>query len=807
MPAELGEAFERDPRQAARFDFQRADSRVLITLREDFLPHLEGLRSTIPSLMQNRMRLTRMNGEQALEAVRGPGGDLISRQVAIAIVRFVSGGKSDDLSKLEVAPPLLSLVCRELNERRRVLGQTQITAALLEGTRSEILRNFYERCMEGQPASVRAFVEDELMSESGYRESVTLERAKQTLLRRGAPPDALENLVKSRLLRIDERLDVPRVELTHDVLADVVLPSRQTRRAREEKEALEQQRRRAEAEAKDAQRRVEEEQRKVRQFRTLALATGAALAIACILLIVAGVLWKLKAESAALAETAKAQAADERQQLYDPTIALSYQSWNNGDIGRAREQLEESGLAINGGPSHSTPWDWNYVNGLLRMTEFSSVASAEQKAVIRSIVFIPSSKGKQVAVGMDDGTIKLFDLGTASELRTFRSQQTYTGIGVRFTQTKAGAFLVKDLIPNSPAITQAHLKKGDLIVGIADSAGRMQDAKTLTQHQAVSLISGGAGTIAHLTVLPKGATAVKVVSITRKLVTVDNGHNSYVLALAACRSLSTTSCNTWLFSGGDDGRLIVWDHVTGASLTSLDFSNAITDLELSPDGHYLAVSVLGDGIHILRIRPGKKPIFESLQRVPACALAFSPDGRQIAVADKRDGKHLEVALADIATQKVVRTLPLDATSCNGLAFSRNGGRLAMLVSGKVWLAALDGSSSPAWVDVNRDSDSYATAFDLSPDGRYIATTDDDGAVLVWNAQGGKLLRTLRGHTAPALDVAFSADGRTLVTGGSDETIRTWNLGAKPLQNYRSLQRGDRAVLGVAFSRDGRLIAA
>lgn len=805
VPAELGEVFERDPRQAAHFDFQRADFRLLITLREDFLPHLEELRSTIPSLMQNRMRLTRMNGQQALEAVRGPGGDLISRQVAIAIVHFVSGGKGDDLSKLEIAPPLLSLVCRELNERRRLLGQTQITAALLEGTRSEILRNFYERCMEGQPASVRAFVEDELMSESGYRESVTLERARQTLLRRGAPPGALETLVKSRLLSIDEHLGAPRVELTHDVLADVVLPSRQTRRAREEKEALEQQRRRAEAEAQDAQYRVEEEQRKVRQFRSLAFAAGTALAVACILLMLLGIEWKKQAASDAAAVKANAQAADERQQLADPTIALSYQSWNTGDIGRSRDQLEESRVAIEGSSSPSAPseWDWNYVDGLLRMTEFSSVASLEQKAVIRSIVFIPSSKGKLVAVGMDDGTIKLFDVRTGSEVRTFRWQETYS-IGIRFTRTKDGALVVEDLIPNTPAINQAHLKKGDLIIGIADSAGRMHNTKDLSQAQAVSLLNGAPATVAHLTVLSPGATAVRTVSITRKHITVDYGHHSYVRALAVGACLSAATCDTRLFSGDGDGRLIVWDHVTGASLTSVNFRGGITDLEVSPDGHYLAVSVLGDGIHILPIRPGTKPIFENLQKVTAaCAFAFSPDGRQLALAGgKGDSKHLEIALADIATQKFVRTLTLDGTSCSGLAFSRNNGRLAMLVSGQVWLAALDGSLNPSWID----SDNYATAFDLSPDGRHVATTDADGAVRVWDVQGGKSLRTLRGHTAPAIDVAFSPDGRTLVTGGWDKTIRTWDLAAQPLLDSRSLQRGHHRLLGVAFSRDGRLIA-
>ena len=57
LPGQVEALIERDPSQAARFDFRRSDFRLLLSLREDFLPHLEELRVTIPSLMQNRMRL------------------------------------------------------------------------------------------------------------------------------------------------------------------------------------------------------------------------------------------------------------------------------------------------------------------------------------------------------------------------------------------------------------------------------------------------------------------------------------------------------------------------------------------------------------------------------------------------------------------------------------------------------------------------------------------------------------------------------------------------------------------------------
>ena len=247
-PLELERRFEQDDAAAEDFDFARADYRILIALREDYLAHLEGVKGTMPSITQNRMRLARMTGAQALSAVMEPGGRLVSQEVAESIVRFVAGGS--ELSNAEVEPSLLSLVCRELNNLRIARGRKEISADLLAGSRDTILTEFYERALEDQPAGVRHFVEDELLTESGYRESLAEERVQKALAAAGAAPDALAKLVDRRLLRIEERLDVRRVELTHDVLCGVVKASRQLRLEREALEAAE--RRLAEQRSREA---------------------------------------------------------------------------------------------------------------------------------------------------------------------------------------------------------------------------------------------------------------------------------------------------------------------------------------------------------------------------------------------------------------------------------------------------------------------------------------------------------------------------------------------------------------------------
>lgn len=238
-PVALEQRIDNDQVDAGQFDFARADYRVLIALREDYLAHLESVKATMPSITQNRMRLARMTGAQALSAVVQPGGRLVSQEVAESIVRFVAGGS--ELQNAEVEPSLLSLICRELNTVRIAQGRKEISADLLAGSRDTILTEFYERALADQPAGVRRVIEDELLTDSGYRESLAEERVVKALAAAGASPDALAKLVDRRLLRIEDRLDMRRVELTHDVLCSVVRASRDRRHEREARDEAQRQ--------------------------------------------------------------------------------------------------------------------------------------------------------------------------------------------------------------------------------------------------------------------------------------------------------------------------------------------------------------------------------------------------------------------------------------------------------------------------------------------------------------------------------------------------------------------------------------
>ena len=822
LPAAVEEHLERDPAQAARFDFRRSDYRVLLSLREDFLPHLEELRTTIPSLMQNRMRLARMNGHQALDAVLKPGGALVTPEVAAEIVRFVAGEPGEALEHLEADPSLLSLVCHELNDQRRAAGEARITANLLAGSREAILRGFYDGCMAQQPPAMREFVEDELVTDSGFRENIALERARKTLALRGVPADAIDRLVQSRLLRIEDRLGVARVELTHDILTDVVCASRATRRVREEKEAIERRQRAAEEQQRLAEQRAEETRRKLRALRTRAVlyAVLAVVAVAAALVAfrerneaTAASLRAMEATAAAVAaksetEKERNRAAEGRDyfnqtrtRYYVAQAAQSFASWEKGQIGRAREMLADS---VRAGPPGAAPtedlrgWEWYYVKGLCDLYDVGSLVIPSGKDLSNAVAFLPGEKSNVFATGGADGSVKLWDAATGQETRTFVWERPYVGLGLEWNRTKPDNDLeITALSPQSPAREGGKFAVGDRIAAVANAAGKMVATATLDDDAFRALVHGEAGTPMRFEVLRAGTLRRETVEVKRAQLIENRAHSDGVQALAFHPNGSR------LLSGGFDKRLIVWDVEAGVGKAESATPAPASGIAFSPDGRYFAAAFRERPAVLLRstVSDGETPL--SVNDKPAGGFAFSPDSRQIAVVAE-DGA---VAVWNLPGGPPAATFALanmGDKKCTAVAFHPKARQLAALVGGYVRLVDLaDPQKQPA---LSADQN-YATTFAYSADGRYIATAGSDGPVKLWSVATGKVVRSLPGHIALVTAVVFSPDRQRLVSASYDATVRVWNLNtrATPEKNRRFNARGH-DIVGLAFSPDGRLLA-
>lgn len=88
----------------------------------------------------------------------------------------------------------------------------------------------------------------------------------------------------------------------------------------------------------------------------------------------------------------------------------------------------------------------------------------------------------------------------------------------------------------------------------------------------------------------------------------------------------------------------------------------------------------------------------------------------------------------------------------------------------------------------------------SPDGKTVATGQDDGRVAIWDMKSGRLLSTLIGHSAPVTAVVYGPDARFLFSGSADGSVITWDLA---LGREMRRMEGRSPIVGLAVSPDER----
>jgi WD40 repeat protein len=100
---------------------------------------------------------------------------------------------------------------------------------------------------------------------------------------------------------------------------------------------------------------------------------------------------------------------------------------------------------------------------------------------------------------------------------------------------------------------------------------------------------------------------------------------------------------------------------------------------------------------------------------------------------------------------------------------------------------------------------YAVIY--SPDTTMIATggPGPEECLKIWDAETRKLVANLKGHTNIVLCLAWTADGKTLISGSSDRSIRTWNT--TTWQQISVLTGHTNFIWGISISPNGRILAS
>ena len=103
--------------------------------------------------------------------------------------------------------------------------------------------------------------------------------------------------------------------------------------------------------------------------------------------------------------------------------------------------------------------------------------------------------------------------------------------------------------------------------------------------------------------------------------------------------------------------------------------------------------------------------------------------------------------------------------------------------------------------------SLVESVSFSPDGRYIVSGSYDNTIRIWDVSTGVEVRpALEGHTGSVNSVSFSPDGRYIVSGSNDNTIRIWDV-STGVEVHPALEGHTSFVESVSFSPDGRYIVS
>ena len=398
-----------------------------------------------------------------------------------------------------------------------------------------------------------------------------------------------------------------------------------------------------------------------------------------------------------------------------------------------------------------------------------------------AVAFSPD--GKYALSGSVDNTMKLWEVSTGREVKTFRGHTNYVN-SVTF----------------SPDGRYALSGSGDKSLKLWKvSTGR--EMKTFRGHTdyVVSVAFSPDGRYA-LSGSKDNSLILWKVSTGRRVKTFRG--QKYI------SSVIFTPDGKYALSGSRDNTLKFWDISTGREMRSFKCSKVpdnflrahpasyINSVAITPDGNY-ALSVSGDStLKLWNIATGRETrVFT--ERVNSCnSIALSPDGRYV-LSGGGGETSADLKLWEVSTGRVVRSFKGHSDLINSIAVSPEG---KYILSGsrngvmRLW------NRSTGRVVRSFKSHSRIGSVAFSPDGRYVLSDSENYTLKLREISTGKEVRTFRGHSDFVGYIAFSPDGRYALSVSRDNTLKLWDI---QTGKTKATKKNIGPIRSVVFSPDGK----
>jgi WD40 repeat protein len=256
-----------------------------------------------------------------------------------------------------------------------------------------------------------------------------------------------------------------------------------------------------------------------------------------------------------------------------------------------------------------------------------------------------------------------------------------------------------------------------------------------------------------------------------------------------------------LASGGRDGVVKLWETDTGKLLHSLTKGRQdLRTVTFAPDGKTVAFGGTNFVIHLYNPLTGQEIRTFGQHNDMVLSLSYTADGKTLASSAENS-----IYLWDPATGQLVRRWEAHKDAVRCVAFAPDGKTVASV--------GLDGAAH-LWNAANgqkirsfEGSDGWLWFVAFSRDGKMVAAVGKDGLRL-WDPASGKLIKTLKQPSSvprPQLGVAFSPDGKLVVSGGYDTWIHVFDIASG--KELRTLRGQNTQIFDLAFSPDGKALAS